>query len=561
MARAKALIAGCALAAILAAAAAQSATITIINGNTSGVGFNDPTPVSPVGGNNGATLGAQRLNVFLEAAHIWGSLLQSNVTISVRSTFETLDCDANGGVLGAAAPMSASYNFNGAPLRTTWYHAALANRLAGHDLDPPANDGQPHEDILARFNSAVDNSSCLGGISWYYGFDHNHGNDQDLLAVVLHELAHGMGFSTLTELADGSFFQDVPDIYSHLILDESSGMHWDEMDNSERFASTTNTGHVVWDGAQVTAGVPGTLVGYRVQVNAPPSLAGDLGFEVADFGPRPTNSGITADVVLANPPEACAAIANVSGKIALIRRGNCAFVDKARAAQAAGAVAVIVSNNVSGGPPGMAGTAADVTIPVVGISQGDGISMETALQSGAVNVRIWSDPTRLAGASADGKLLLYTPNPLELGSSISHWDVSATPNLLMEPFASADLTSNVDLTLPALVDMGWQSGGGGGGEEPPIIQLEAGPNPFGGPSSSTLEFAFTVDRAASMQVEVIDARGRLVKRIFSGDVGAGKRSFTWDGTDEDGRVVDSGIFWLNAHSGKDRTSKKIALVR
>ena len=43
------------------------------------MGFNDPTPATPVGGNTGTTIGAQRLIVFKEAARIWGAVLPSNV--------------------------------------------------------------------------------------------------------------------------------------------------------------------------------------------------------------------------------------------------------------------------------------------------------------------------------------------------------------------------------------------------------------------------------------------------------------------------------------------------
>ena len=58
-------------------AAYAAMTITIVNGNAAGVGFNDPTPVAPVGGNPGTTLGQQRLNAFQYAASIWGATLDS----------------------------------------------------------------------------------------------------------------------------------------------------------------------------------------------------------------------------------------------------------------------------------------------------------------------------------------------------------------------------------------------------------------------------------------------------------------------------------------------------
>ena len=74
-------------AALLVAAGAQGATIVIVNADGPGEGFNDNTPATPVGGNPGTTIGQQRLNLFQEAANIWGDLLVSNVTIRVQSSF------------------------------------------------------------------------------------------------------------------------------------------------------------------------------------------------------------------------------------------------------------------------------------------------------------------------------------------------------------------------------------------------------------------------------------------------------------------------------------------
>ena len=59
-------------------------------------------------------------------------------------------------------------------------------------------------------------------------------------------------------------------------------------------------------------------------------------------------------------------------KIAIINRGNCAFVIKVKAAQDAGAVAVIMINNVAGAPIVMGGTDGTITIPAVMVSQSDG---------------------------------------------------------------------------------------------------------------------------------------------------------------------------------------------
>ena len=109
---------------------AQAATIQIVNADGTNEGFNDPTVVAPVGGNPGTTLGDQRLNVFQHAADIWGALLPSNVTIRVRSRFDALSCSATSATLGSAGPVSVFRNFANAPLGNTWYHGALADRLA-----------------------------------------------------------------------------------------------------------------------------------------------------------------------------------------------------------------------------------------------------------------------------------------------------------------------------------------------------------------------------------------------------------------------------------------------
>ena len=67
------------LAAAMSAELQAAATIVIINNDGANEGFNDPTPVAPVGGNTGTTLGQQRLNAFQHAAGIWGARLTSNV--------------------------------------------------------------------------------------------------------------------------------------------------------------------------------------------------------------------------------------------------------------------------------------------------------------------------------------------------------------------------------------------------------------------------------------------------------------------------------------------------
>ena len=66
-----------------------------------------------------------------------------------------------------------------------------------------------------------------------------------------------------------------------------------------------------------------------------------------------------------------------------------------------------------------------------------------------------------AGKDSFGKPLMFSPNPVLGGSSVSHWDITSTPNQLMEPNINGNLTHNVtppsDLTFSELREIGWVS--------------------------------------------------------------------------------------------------------
>ena len=201
---------------------AGPAQIVIVNINAPGVGFNDPTPVAPVGGNTGTTLGQQRLIAFQHAAEIWAARLDSTVPIRIRAQFVAL----GPGVLGSAGPVSVARNFPNAPAVNTWYHVALANKLAGIDLIP-AND-----DITASFSSTF---------NFYLGLDNNHGAQPDLITVLLHEFAHGLGFSQFANLGNGALFLGGPDAYNSKLFDTSLGLLWPQMTNAQRALSPKAT--------------------------------------------------------------------------------------------------------------------------------------------------------------------------------------------------------------------------------------------------------------------------------------------------------------------------------
>lgn len=235
---------------------AQAAQITIVPTDAVGEGFFDTTPFTPEGGNNARTLGEARLNVFRAAAEQWGSIVASDVEIVVEASFAPVpetQCSPNSGTLGAAGPGNFIAGFRGAPQASTFYPVALANALAGQDLDPG------FADIVANFNGAVDTDpDCLTGVRFYYGFDHQGGNRAvDFYNTVMHEIGHGLGFTTLiandgTNLAAPGFM-----VVDRLIFDNTRGQFWDEMTNAQRASSVLNDGNVVNTGDAAFAGARG----------------------------------------------------------------------------------------------------------------------------------------------------------------------------------------------------------------------------------------------------------------------------------------------------------------
>lgn len=441
-----------------AAAYAGPAQFVIININAAGVGFNDPTPAAPVGGNTGTTIGQQRLNAFAYAAELWSARLDSAVPIRIRAQFTSLAA----GVLGSAGPASVIRDYPGAPQPGTWYHIALANKLAGVDLLPST------DDINANFST---------NFTFYLGLDNNHGPLPDLVAVLLHEFAHGLGFSQTASLANGALLNGFPDHYNSKLLDTSTGLLWPQMTNAQRLASATNFGHVVWTGSFVTGDVPAVLSfgSPTVGVTSPASIAGSYQFGTAAFGPPLGHPNASAPIVAAvdavdaggTSTDGCSAFTNapaIANRIALVERGLCGFAVKARNATAAGALGVIIYNNAANAaaaPPNMADdgvNGAFVTIPAVSIRRADGLAIVAQL-GGGVNGVLEIDLTVRAGADPLGRARVYAPFPVVGGSSISHYDTIASRNLLMEPAINGDLTHKVkapdDLTFELLHDVGW----------------------------------------------------------------------------------------------------------
>jgi len=89
-----------------------------------------------------------------------------------------------------------------------------------------------------------------------------------------------------------------------------------------------------------------------------------------------------------------------------------------------------------------------------------------------------------------------------------------------------------------------------------VVQPNA-PDPFN--PETTL--AYTLDEAAPVVVTVVDARGRLVRRLFSGNQVRGDHRLTWNGRRDDGTRAPSGVYFARIWTPGARGSERMTLVK
>jgi hypothetical protein len=472
----KALAALALLGGVVAAGQAHAQATVVVNFvNNAGVGYNDTTPAEPVGGNMGTTLGEQRRIATQHAANIWAATLTSEAVIRIRAQFTAQSCTETSGTLGSAGPLSNARNFPGATFENTWYPVALRNKLAGNEASPGA------DQLQINFNVNLGTPGCLSASPWYLGIDNNPPPAAiNLVVVLLHEFGHGLGFTVgPTNGSSGSRSSSSPSIWERFMLDNQTGLTWFEMTaNSQRAASSIGIDRLVWVGENVVREAPNVLRrGIATATFSGPAVAAVRTVNVgeASFGPAITEQPFVGEIMpvvdqpngtgLACEPLSPANARAVQGRIALVDRGVCNFIVKTANLQAAGAIGMLVVDNVASAlPPNVGGVNPAATIPSASIRLVDGQALKEELKrrsrtGSGVFVSLGLTGDQLAGADPQGRVKLFSPNPFQSGSSVSHWDVTAFRHLLMEPAINGDLTQSLlppeDLTFMLFKDIGW----------------------------------------------------------------------------------------------------------
>jgi hypothetical protein len=171
------------------------------------------------------------------AVDVWAENFESEVPIRIEATWGR---SSSYSILGSARPGNYFANFAGAPDPSLWYPSALANALAGRDLD-----GDTPEMIIT-VNSLAD---------WYRGGGVGPSKTEyDLQSVMLHEMAHGLGFLSNSSYDEffgyGSIDQPTPyDAY----VQTGDGRRLSDLPSPSLELGEALTSKLVWSGANGVA--------------------------------------------------------------------------------------------------------------------------------------------------------------------------------------------------------------------------------------------------------------------------------------------------------------------
>ena len=101
--------------------------------------------------------------------------------------------------------------------------------------------------------------------------------------------------------------------------------------------------------------------------------------------------------------------------------------------------------------------------------------------------------------------------------------------------------------------------GVGGGPVPAAFSFETSPNPFGTVSGARI--SLSLPASGQLEVIVYDVKGRRVRALFAGEASGTHLDLRWDGRDDSGRAVGSGVYFCRARIGRIVVSRKMTMIR
>lgn len=123
---------------------------------------------------------------------------------------------------------------------------------------------------------------------------------------------------------------------------------------------------------------------------------------------------------------------------------------------------------------------------------------------------------------------------------------------------AATATIMIGAAITGVEDGGEDSDGDGGPATPRQGAIvSASPNPF----NPSMRITVTQKARGQVRLDVFDVRGRLVRRLFSGELSAGSSSVIWDGRDDEGRALPTGSYVIHLRGGGLEDAQKVFLLK
>jgi len=207
--------------------------------------------------NLSGNLNTQQQTATLHAITLWSVELAGTVPVDINIMFLSM----SPGVLGSSYRQPHYWN----PVTQTWYSSALGNQLAGYNVVPGMRDIRL--EMSSNFN-------------WNYLKTPPSGSQFDWITIMLHEITHGLGFSTLigsngayvyTTSSGSTANTSFPGIYDRQLYQGTSGTNLPDLNQTQRASLVVSN--------NLFSGRPGSHLlaangGTRVRMYAPSTWAG-----------------------------------------------------------------------------------------------------------------------------------------------------------------------------------------------------------------------------------------------------------------------------------------------
>jgi len=121
---------------------------------------------------------------------------------------------------------------------------------------------------------------------------------------------------------------------------------------------------------------------------------------------------------------------------------------------------------------------------------------------------------------------------------------------------SVDLSGEIGLFGPVAIQYGTDPG-----DNPPTPTITQLMTPFPNPFNPSVSIPFDLSQDTPVTLSIVNLKGQVVRRLFDGDLLAGKHVITWDGLDDLGLRTGSGIFMVRMETPIYRSTKRLTLIK